>query len=245
MLPVFSNQRMTTISSSCSESHGKLGTCGQVKERLWETRHKPCVLIPSEQRQGMTEPSNILRWKSPTRIIESNRMKLIKALSIVSNPRLQNYFPKKAEEESPSAQPFKPKKCSHCTAEKMPTARGEELVLFTFCLPSAQKFYKAQLQHNRILREHHKSPVSCATNRGRGYQIILKASAAHTCSLETLQKVLFFRERRRKGLSFYFYPTYALLSSSCISPQTVTIEAIKLLHATDPRQWLITVISSD
>lgn len=35
------HQRMTTMSSSYSESGSKLGMCGQVKGRLWESRHKP------------------------------------------------------------------------------------------------------------------------------------------------------------------------------------------------------------
>lgn len=37
-------------------------------------------------------------------------------------------------------------------------------------------------------------------------------------------------------ISFHFYPTYAPLSSTRISPQTVTTEELKLLHTTDPRQ---------
>lgn len=57
----------------------------------------------------------------------------------------------------------------------------------------------------------------------------------------------YFRQVAKKPhhLSFHFYPTSALLSSSCISPRTVTIEELKLLHTTDQRQWIITIISSD
>lgn len=255
ILPVFINQRISTISNSCSESGGKLSTCGQVKERIWETRHKPCVLILSKQRQGMTEPQNILRWKRPTRIIESNRRKLIKALSTVRNPRLQNHFPKKVKEESPRAQPFKPQKCCHSLAEKMPSSRGEELELFTFCLLSVQKFYKLSTTTTQWDFEGTPQKTTCATNRARGYHIIFRTSTAHICGLETLQKVLLFH-RDGETKSFLPFLSYLCIAfhlkqflhspkSSCISPKTVTIGELKPLHTTDPRQCLITIISSD
>lgn len=82
-------------------------------------------------------------------------------------------------------------------------------------------------------------------NRPPSEPVELKHVAWRLCTIRCCFSREMGENKKVFYISFHFYPTYALSSSSHISPQTVTTEELKLLHTTDPRQLLITIISGD
>lgn len=169
---------------------------------------------------------------------------MIKALSTVRNPRLQNPFLKKGKEESLSAQPLNPKMLS-LSCRGNAHSQGGGIRAFHF-LPSVCTEV-LQTKHNYKAMDFwwNTTEVHFLVQQTEleGTRSSLKPVQLTHVVWRLCKRCCFFREMGRKSLSFHFYPTYALLSSFCISPRTVTIEEIKLLHTTDP--MINKIISSD
>lgn len=161
------------------------------------------------------------------------KMKLIKGLSTVRNPKLQNQAGKRG---NPPFNHLREKNIVNLLQGKLALCLHWASALQTKPSWDTMVFWGNTIKDHFLLQQ-----TGLEDTRPSLEPVQLKHVVCRPCTT----RCCFFREMGKKSLSFHFYPTCALLSSSCISPRTATIEELKLLLTTDPRQWLITIISSD